>query len=70
MSVRVPIIAVLAIYARETGQGMIFAEDDADSPSQSSTGGTASAPGSPDDDPGPKPTSPADSRRARFKVVK
>ena len=70
MSVRVPIIAVLAIYARETGQGMIFAEDDADSPSQSSTGGTASAPGSPDDDPGTKPTSPADSRRARFKVVK
>ena len=68
MSVCVPIIAVLAIYARETGQGMIFAEDDADQPSP--TGGTASAPGSPDDDPGPKPTSPADSRRARFKVVK
>ena len=33
MSVRVPIIAVLAIYARETGQGMIFADDDADPPS-------------------------------------
>jgi stringent starvation protein B len=70
MSVRVPIIAVLAIYARETGQGMIFAEDDANQPSQSPTGDTASAPGSPGDDPGPKPTSPADSRRARFKVVK
>jgi stringent starvation protein B len=70
MSVRVPIIAVLAIYARETGQGMIFAEDDADQPSQSPTGDTASAPGSPGDDPGPKPTSPTDSRRARFKVVK
>ena len=70
MSVRVPIIAVLAIYARETGQGMIFAEDDADRPSQSPTGETASAPGSPGDDPGPKPTSPADIRRARFKVVK
>ena len=70
MSVRVPIIAVLAIYARETGQGMIFAEDDADQPSQSPTGDTASAPGSPGDDPGPKPTSQTDSRRARFKVVK
>jgi stringent starvation protein B len=68
MSVRVPIIAVLAIYARETGQGMIFADDDADQPSPA--GDTASAPGSPGDDPGPKPTSPADSRRARFKVVK
>jgi len=68
MSVRVPIIAVLAIYARETGQGMIFADDAADQPSPA--GDTASAPGSPGDDPGPKPTSPADSRRARFKVVK
>jgi stringent starvation protein B len=70
MAVRVPIIAVLAIYARETGQGMIFAEDDADPLSPSPAGGTASAPGSPGDDPGPKPTSPTDSRRARFKVVK
>jgi len=70
MSVRVPIIAVLASYARETGQGMIFAEDDADQPSQSPARDTASAPGSPGDDPGPKPTSPTDIRRARFKVVK
>ncbi len=38
MSVRVPIIAVLAIYARETGQGMIFAEDDADPPSTAADG--------------------------------
>ena len=70
MSVRVPILAVLAIYARETGQGMIFADDDADPPSQPPTGDTSSAPGSPGDDPGPKPSSPTDSRRARFKVVK
>ncbi len=70
LSVSVPISAVLAIYARETGQGMIFAEDDADQPSQAPTGGTARAPGSQGDDPGPKPTSPTDSRRARFKVVK
>jgi stringent starvation protein B len=70
MSVRVPIVAVLAIYARETGQGMIFAEDDADPPAQPPTGDTASAPGSPGDDPGPRPSTPTDSRRARFKVVK
>jgi stringent starvation protein B len=70
MSVRVPISAVLAIYARETGQGMIFADDDADPPSQPPTGDAASPPGPPGDDPGPKPSSPTDSRRARFKVVK
>jgi len=32
MSVRIPVEAVLAIYARETGQGMIFTEDDAPPP--------------------------------------
>jgi stringent starvation protein B len=71
MSVRVPMHAVLAIYARETGQGMIFADDDAGADSAMAAGeskrGTADPPG---DDPGPKPTSPADSRRAKFKVVK
>ena len=70
MSVRVPIGAVLAIYARETGQGMIFADDDVDPPPPAAEGDAASASESPSDDPGPKPISPADSRRARFKVVK
>jgi stringent starvation protein B len=70
MSVRVPIHAVLAIYARETGQGMIFAEDDVEGGAVAAAG-KATSPETPgDDDPGPKPTSPADSRRARFKVVK
>lgn len=32
MNVRIPVEAVLAIYARETGQGMIFTEDDAPPP--------------------------------------
>jgi stringent starvation protein B len=71
MSVRVPIHAVLAIYARETGQGMIFADDDVEG--AAAPAASAAKPGAarpPDDDPGPKPTSPADSRRARFKVVK
>lgn len=73
MSVRVPINAVLAIYARETGQGMIFADDDVDAtpaPTAPASGdrpsGSTGTPG--DDD--PKPTPPGDKRRARFKVVK
>ncbi len=33
MTVRIPIDAVLAIYARETGQGMIFSEEDGPAPS-------------------------------------
>jgi stringent starvation protein B len=70
MSVRVPMHAVLAIYARETGQGMIFAEDDVDGGAVAATGKAASPETPGGDDPGPKPTSPADSRRARFKVVK
>lgn len=55
MNVRIPIRAVLAIYARETGQGMIFAEDDA--------GGEPPAeppPGAP----------PAGGGRPKLKVVK
>jgi stringent starvation protein B len=70
MSVRVPINAVLAIYARETGQGMIFAEDDVEGGAVATGGKTSTVESPGGDDPGPKPTSPADSRRARFKVVK
>jgi stringent starvation protein B len=60
-SVRVPMAAVLAIYARETGQGMALPED---------VGG---GPG-PDDEP-PAPLSPEDdggtaARRAHLRVVK
>lgn len=60
----VPIGAVLAIYARETGQGTIFSEDDAQPP--------PSDPSPPSDAPPepPKPSSPSDERRAKFKVVK
>jgi stringent starvation protein B len=66
MSVRVPMGALLAIYARETGQGMIFAEDDAEPPPAAA----AARPEVPGDDPGPKPGAPAVRRRARLKVVK
>jgi stringent starvation protein B len=55
----IPVTAVLGIYARENGQGMIFGEDD-------STPG----PGGPEPT-SPAPTPPAgDDRRAKLKVVK
>ena len=57
--VRVPLRAVLAIYARESGQGMIFTEDEA---------GTATSPGEPPEP--PKPVPPPSGKRARLKVVK
>ncbi len=63
MHLRIPIAAVLAIYARETGQGMIFSDDDVGPP----------APGAPppkDTPPEPGRPSSGDDRRARFKVVK
>jgi stringent starvation protein B len=54
--VRLPVAAVLGIYARETGQGMIFSEDE---------------PGGPDAPvPPPKPTGSDEPRRAKLKVVK
>ena len=65
MHVRIPIGSVLAIYARETGQGMIFSEDDAGPPAPET-------PPPPSKDTPPEPGRPAggDERRARFKVVK
>jgi len=59
-SVRVPMAAVLAIYARETGQGMALPED---------VGGSG-----PDDEP-PAPATPDDdgsaaAKRAHLRVVK
>ena len=60
-SVKVPVAAVLAIYARETGQGMALPDD-------------AAAPG-PDEPPDPMPDTPGDdaatSRRgSHLRVVK
>ena len=66
MTVRLPINSVLAIYARETGQGMIFADEDA---SPSPPAGEPGAAPTPDDDGGPR-TSPPSGARARLKVVK
>jgi stringent starvation protein B len=58
----IPVSAVLGIYARETGQGMIFGEDDAP--------GSGPAPAAPGSDE-PPPTPPAGGgKRAKLKVVK
>lgn len=59
MHVRVPVAAVLAIYARETGQGMIFNED-ADQPPEGPQG------------PAPEPQPPKEGAagRPKLKVVK
>jgi len=57
----IPVGAVLGIYARETGQGMIFGEDDA----------PAVSPGAGDEPPpSPSPSPPAGGKRAKLKVVK
>jgi stringent starvation protein B len=59
INVRVPLAAVLAIYARETGQGMIFTDEE---------GGPGAAAGTPGGE--PKPPSPPGGKRAKLKVVK
>jgi len=59
MQVRVPMAAVLAIYARETGQGMIFNDEPEGPPS-------GDAPEPQPQEPTPKPSA----GRAKLKVVK
>jgi stringent starvation protein B len=59
MAVRVPVAAILAVYARETGQGMIFSEEGAPPPP---AGGEPQPPSPPQ----PKPAG----SRAKLKVVK
>ena len=58
-SVMVPIAAVLAIYARETGQGMIFADEP-----------EAPPPGGPPEPEPQEPTPKPAAGRAKLKVVK
>ncbi len=58
-SLYIPIQAVLAVYARENGQGMMFSEDDAG-------GGLNAAGPSQDDDPDPDPDKP----KPTLRVVK
>jgi stringent starvation protein B len=57
----VPVAAVLGIYARETGQGMVFGDDD--TPKSSAEADEPSPP--------PSPSAPTTGgRRAKLKVVK
>jgi stringent starvation protein B len=58
--VSVPIVAVLGIYARETGQGMIFSESD-----------TTPQPPAPPSEPAPAPTTGEGKRsKPTLKVIK
>lgn len=69
MLVRIPVDAVLAIYARETGQGMIFADEEG-GPGPAPPGSTPPPGGTPPEsgpsEPPPKPAGP----RPKLKVVK
>lgn len=61
--IRVPVDHVLGIYARETGQGMVFTDE----------AGAQTDPGSPETEPPPEPPAPAPEppkRRPSLKVVK
>jgi stringent starvation protein B len=48
MEVSVPVVAVLSIYARENGQGMMFNENDTTTPPTSPEGNSPSGNSSPD----------------------
>jgi stringent starvation protein B len=62
--IRVPVDFVLGIYARETGQGMVFTDDATQVPTE---GSNSSGEDRPPDDPPPAPEKP---RRPSLKVVK
>jgi len=59
MSIYIPVDAVLAVYAKENGQGMMFSEDD----------GAVSSDDDSDPDPGPG-SSPTKAKRPSLRVVK
>jgi stringent starvation protein B len=61
-AVRLPTEAVLAIYARESGEGMLFTEEEASAQPESGDGE--------DDGPPPKSGGPARGGKPRLKVVK
>jgi stringent starvation protein B len=67
--IHVPVDAVLGIYARETGQGMVFTEGvDADPvPPEGNDPGTGAGPKPPSTKPPPPPDKP---RRPKLQVVK
>jgi len=66
MSLQIPTRAVLAIYSKENGQGMMFAEED--EPPPDSPGGGDGGGGEPGDGGGSE--NPTGSKRPSLKVVK
>jgi len=63
-SIRVPLAAVLGIYARETGQGMVFSQQGTDAARVEPVGGQVGPTDS------SKPDSPEKPDRSHLKVVK
>lgn len=63
----VPLAAVLAVYARETGQGMMFGLEDGEPVEAPAAAGEGFDPPEPSPDP---PTPSAKKGRAKLKVVK
>lgn len=61
MDVHVPVVSVLAIYARENGQGMMFGDQD-DTPPDPGSG--------PQPDPEKGPSAPPEVKRPNLKIVK
>ena len=68
MDVYVPVLSVLAIYARENGQGMMFGEQDDTTPPDPGTGGPGGGPGKMDIEKAPK--TPPEIKRPSLKIVK
>lgn len=64
MQVNVPMLAVLAIYSRENGQGMFFDEDEAFPQEEAQTSPTV------EPEPEPEPPKPAGGGRPSLRVVK
>lgn len=67
MDVHVPVVSVLAIYARENGQGMMFGEQDDTTPPDTDPGGPG-GPGKPEAESGNG--APSENRRPSLKIVK
>ncbi|MFK7856986.1 MAG: ClpXP protease specificity-enhancing factor [Granulosicoccus sp.] len=68
MDVHVPVVSVLAIYARENGQGMMFGEQDDNPPDPGAGPGSGPSAVKTDSDKGPK--APPEAKRPNLKIVK
>ena len=68
MDVHVPVSSVLAIYARENGQGMMFGDQDDTPPGPGTDPGSGSPFKKPELEKGP--TAPPETKRPSLKIVK